>query len=154
MGWSIPNIALTGLRAAVSIPERVWGGLELKLCKGLTRDILFQSLRGFGVGWSQIVLLTGLAGRTTEFQSLRGFGVGWSAKFQRLNSRQVPVSIPERVWGGLELLAGVRWFWLVLVSIPERVWGGLEPALPLLQGVLIYEFQSLRGFGVGWSLTT
>ena len=37
----------------------------------------FQSLRGFGVGWSEI-RATPL---TTEglFQSLRGFGVGWSA---------------------------------------------------------------------------
>ena len=36
------------------------------------------------------------------------------------------VSIPERVWGGLE-----RWEFKMarfneLVSIPERVWGGLE----------------------------
>ncbi len=36
------------------------------------------------------------------------------------------VSIPERVWGGLERnhrrLAGAS----MIVSIPERVWGGLE----------------------------
>ena len=36
------------------------------------------------------------------------------------------VSIPERVWGGLELdyLAGIAE--KLAVSIPERVWGGLE----------------------------
>ena len=37
------------------------------------------------------------------------------------------VSIPERVWGGLEpVLATVRRPY-AHVSIPERVWGGLEP---------------------------
>ncbi len=36
------------------------------------------------------------------------------------------VSIPERVWGGLErkVIDGVEEF--SVVSIPERVWGGLE----------------------------
>ena len=36
------------------------------------------------------------------------------------------VSIPERVWGGLERYTESRLFWDSLVSIPERVWGGLE----------------------------
>ena len=41
----------------VSIPERVWGGLERAKkyrCASLMRAS-FQSLRGFGVGWSAIV---------------------------------------------------------------------------------------------------
>ncbi len=36
------------------------------------------------------------------------------------------VSIPERVWGGLERIVGQLSGWSVCVSIPERVWGGLE----------------------------
>ena len=36
----------------------------------------FQSLRGFGVGWS-FVLRPGRIPKV-PFQSLRGFGVGWS----------------------------------------------------------------------------
>ena len=38
----------------------------------------------------------------------------------------VAVSIPERVWGGLELEALVLKALKTGVSIPERVWGGLE----------------------------
>ncbi len=84
----------------VSIPERVWGGLE---------------------------------------PSVQGSAISRSS-----------VSIPERVWGGLELVAIAEPVPIEPVSIPERVWGGLElqcrvnPATPTL-------FQSLRGFGVGWS---
>ena len=37
------------------------------------------------------------------------------------------VSIPERVWGGLEPLVKGSLSFGTLVSIPERVWGGLEP---------------------------
>ena len=37
----------------VSIPERVWGGLELASTTQITVATLFQSLRGFGVGWSR-----------------------------------------------------------------------------------------------------
>ena len=37
---------------------------------------VFQSLRGFGVGWSG--MLFAMAEQIVEFQSLRGFGVGWS----------------------------------------------------------------------------
>ena len=41
-------------------------------------------------------------------------------------NQRLPVSIPERVWGGLEhhsiTILRVKNF----VSIPERVWGGLE----------------------------
>ena len=39
---------------------------------------------------------------------------------------RIPVSIPERVWGGLELPEVVGNIRLIFVSIPERVWGGLE----------------------------
>ena len=37
------------------------------------------------------------------FQSLRGFGVGWSGEGHRGPGDRGSVSIPERVWGGLEL---------------------------------------------------
>ena len=36
----------------------------------------FQSLRGFGVGWSVGAPI--FSRLITRFQSLRGFGVGWS----------------------------------------------------------------------------
>ncbi len=36
----------------VSIPERVWGGLELEIAYFAPEHPKFQSLRGFGVGWS------------------------------------------------------------------------------------------------------
>ena len=36
----------------VSIPERVWGGLEPTAGGVKASQTLFQSLRGFGVGWS------------------------------------------------------------------------------------------------------
>ena len=36
------------------------------------------------------------------------------------------VSIPERVWGGLEHYSFDTASHLNVVSIPERVWGGLE----------------------------
>ncbi|QQE67670.1 hypothetical protein GFS31_43830 (plasmid) [Leptolyngbya sp. BL0902] len=39
-------------RGSVSIPERVWGGLEPRSQKLLWAYLLFQSLRGFGVDWS------------------------------------------------------------------------------------------------------
>ncbi len=61
------------------------------------------------------------------------------------------VSIPERVWGGLERLAGFISSTALSVSIPERVWGGLEPDARNQQ-CSQFLFQSLRGFGVGWSL--
>ncbi len=37
------------------------------------------------------------------------------------------------------------------VSIPERVWGGLERGVIRRAWILHRSFQSLRGFGVGWS---
>ncbi len=76
--------------------------------------------------------------------------MGWSLGFSPLPVAPAQVSIPERVWGGLEhYLIGMlsdRGF----VSIPERVWGGLERNR-LVWGVISSKFQSLRGFGVGWS---
>ena len=60
----------------------------------------FQSLRGFGVGWS--LRLPSKRPRLPLFQSLRGFGVGWSQVGSVDISQALPVSIPERVWGGLE----------------------------------------------------
>ncbi len=60
------------------------------------------------------------------------------------------VSIPERVWGGLELVQPQHPHPRGIVSIPERVWGGLEPHRPTSEA-RDSAFQSLRGFGVGWS---
>ncbi len=84
----------------VSIPERVWGGLEQVSGHWYKSKGPFQSLRGFGVGWSKDAFIGTVRGGL--FQSLRGFGVGWSAR----------MSIHP---------LGTR------------------------------SFQSLRGFGVGWS---
>ena len=43
------------------------------------------------------------------------------------------VSIPERVWGWLELLEFADADRSLKVSIPERVWGWLEPAEDCLE---------------------
>gem|GEM_PF-3033221 len=111
------------------------------------------------------------------FQSLRGFGVGWSSQLVNYERDRPQVSIPERVWGGLERWLGagkspamnvsipervwggleqvyllVSLLTFLLVSIPERVWGGLEQAARLASMGAISTFQSLRGFGVGWSV--
>ena len=76
--------------------------------------------------------------------------MGWSGAPKELKASSRHVSIPERVWGGLEPLC--RWCTALhaLVSIPERVWGGLEPPTSW-RGTTGVPFQSLRGFGVGWS---
>ena len=63
---------------------------------------MFQSLRGFGVGWSAPIKAEYTT--STEFQSLRGFGVGWSKVAAAYWAIAEHVSIPERVWGGLERL--------------------------------------------------
>ena len=66
-------------RAIVSIPERVWGGLEpARYELELVKIVLFQSLRGFGVGWS--LMIAPQWAYRSSFQSLRGFGVGWSGR--------------------------------------------------------------------------
>ncbi len=62
----------------VSIPERVWGGLEHRIDLNQTISGQFQSLRGFGVGWSGAIVAAAVV--IAPFQSLRGFGVGWSVK--------------------------------------------------------------------------
>ncbi len=72
-GWAVLPRAI----GAVSIPERVWGGLEHDFVGWVAVEQVFQSLRGFGVGWSY----------TDAAIELRIFA---------------QVSIPERVWGGLE----------------------------------------------------
>ena len=85
------------------------------------------------------------------FQSLRGFGVGWSqTPTACASTAAVLVSIPERVWGGLERSHSVAGPAGQYVSIPERVWGGLEQSTTLAPKDTS-AFQSLRGFGVGWS---
>ena len=63
-------------------------------------DEMFQSLRGFGVGWS--VMAMAFKSVESAFQSLRGFGVGWSLGLEWAPGSEEWVSIPERVWGGLE----------------------------------------------------
>ncbi|QQE67679.1 hypothetical protein GFS31_43920 (plasmid) [Leptolyngbya sp. BL0902] len=62
----------------------------------------FQSLRGFGVDWSDPN--GGFVVKVALFQSLRGFGVDWSWCCATNHRRPPHVSIPERVWGGLERL--------------------------------------------------
>ncbi len=71
----------------VSIPERVWGGLELERdrLEVVPQGTEFQSLRGFGVGWSASKFLHKAC--MYPFQSLRGFGVGWSLRTVRAGSR-------------------------------------------------------------------
>ncbi|QQE67673.1 hypothetical protein GFS31_43860 (plasmid) [Leptolyngbya sp. BL0902] len=90
--------------------------------------------------------------RYEQFQSLRGFGVDWSNDARKAIELRLLVSIPERVWGGLEHPVRHVHRYPAWVSIPERVWGGLEPAGYMI-GLVIGEnmFQSLRGFGVDWS---
>jgi len=114
----------------VSIPERVWGGLERGYVQTLTTKELFQSLRGFGVGWSAKVcdllrwnIQVSIPERVwggLEPLMISGASLGIRLK----------VSIPERVWGGLERTSGECPIILAPVSIPERVWGGLELCPP------------------------
>ena len=80
------------------------------------------------MGWSQVSEHPPESGGL--FQSLRGFGVGWSASYRKPENAVVVVSIPERVWGGLEQPVGCE---------------NLHPRSL---------FQSLRGFGVGWSASS
>ncbi len=54
---------------------------------------------------------------------------GLEHPFQGVGGSEVFVSIPERVWGGLERSPLQDGKLLGLVSIPERVWGGLERAI-------------------------
>ena len=79
--------------------------------------------------------------------------MGWSDSSKNSTLNRAIVSIPERVWGGLEQLLAFEFAQFLEVSIPERVWGGLERAHNQPK-TRIHWFQSLRGFGVGWSATT
>ncbi|QQE67654.1 hypothetical protein GFS31_43670 (plasmid) [Leptolyngbya sp. BL0902] len=69
----------------------------------------------------------------------------WSYLARGGAARDEPlVSIPERVWGGLELAFTLVEKYQEIVSIPERVWGGLERPLRCsipagVQGVSIPE---------------
>ncbi|QQE67678.1 hypothetical protein GFS31_43910 (plasmid) [Leptolyngbya sp. BL0902] len=110
--------------------------------------LLFQSLRGFGVDWSMGVAPS--RGLPSLFQSLRGFGVDWSLGVGGVQEGMQFVSIPERVWGGLERRFIFNHTVSDTVSIPERVWGGLERVWIRLESSDL-GFQSLRGFGVDWS---
>ncbi len=66
----------------VSIPERVWGWLERHSQTAVKAyHKKFQTQRGIGDGSSNTIGIAG--GRSFPFQSLRGFGVGWS-KLSRL----------------------------------------------------------------------
>ncbi len=158
MGWvGAIGAPLSEQENFVSIPERVWGGLErhaespraiaVKFQSlrgfgvgwsprggaGISWASLFQSLRGFGVGWS--IAVSRFAMASLAFQSLRGFGVGWSA----IAMRSVLVTLEFQSLRGF----GVGWSQLLHrypsshghVSIPERVWGGLEPSHPDRKGL-------------------
>ena len=127
MGWSHPS--------------------TVQSCSGM----LFQSLRGFGVGWSQDALAQAL--HDIGFQSLRGFGVGWSSMAVRWFPRHgLFQSLRGFGVGWSSHTHSVTESYLNVVSIPERVWGGLEPQGRKHHSVS-GKFQSLRGFGVGWSFT-
>ncbi len=78
--------------------------------------------------------------------------MGWSDSQAQLFLQLQAVSIPERVWGGLERVLDRRMVAIDAVSIPERVWGGLERGLVFVESCHAPLFQSLRGFGVGWSM--
>ncbi len=111
----------------VSIPERVWGGLELDVLP----DVLVQpfvSIPERVWGGLEPSPLAHRHQNNLAFQSLRGFGVGWSSH-----------GPPKNKGPGAPT-----------VSIPERVWGGLERSR-LRPRTHSARFQSLRGFGVGWS---
>ena len=79
------------------------------------------------MGWVGAAIKAKEAEVQAQFQSLRGFGVGWSGRVITLAGGASLVSIPERVWGGLERKFIETWYGASMVSIPERVWGGLEP---------------------------
>ena len=86
--------------AVVSIPERVWGGLEqaLNLAVVCPENVSIPERV-----WGGLELDRGQwEGPQLVFQSLRGFGVGWSDSLGAVNGSPDSVSIPERVWGGLE----------------------------------------------------
>ncbi|QQE67676.1 hypothetical protein GFS31_43890 (plasmid) [Leptolyngbya sp. BL0902] len=51
--WSLWELLKCPAPQSVSIPERVWGGLERRVCTQYSLSVLFQSLRGFGVDWSR-----------------------------------------------------------------------------------------------------
>ena len=125
MGWvgALGELVLR-LRVDVSIPERVWGGLEPPCIA------------------ARIVSVT-----VSIPERVWG---GLEPAFREIIQPFLLVSIPERVWGGLERAHPVGHGHCHLVSIPERVWGGLEQDLTK-QELIDALFQSLRGFGVGWS---
>ena len=110
--------------ATVSIPERVWGGLEPPIAwLAKSAAWLFQSLRGFGVGWSGETIP--VQETFNAFQSLRGFGVGWSAIMVSLSNAAILFQSLRGFgvgWSKTVALPQPRY----VVSIPERVWGGLE----------------------------
>ena len=109
----------------VSIPERVWGGLERNVRESVLALIRsFQSLRGFGVGWSGF-WTSAIANLLYVSIPERVWG-GLELHLVGVNRHAIDVSIPERVWGGLELRWDIAAGDRRLVSIPERVWGGLE----------------------------
>ncbi len=54
------------------------------------------------MGWVGAGLELAFTLQEVTFQSLRGFGVGWSIVSKVTRLRLIAVSIPERVWGGLE----------------------------------------------------
>ena len=85
----------------VSIPERVWGGLELPLIV-FSRAESFVSIPERVWGGLEPRSTSPCSGGTITFQSLRGFGVGWSPELYANLGLGESVSIPERVWGGLE----------------------------------------------------
>ena len=90
---------------------------------------MFQSLRGFWVGWNQMGTSRVAIIDIDWFQSLRGFWVGWNV-------------------GKAANLSCIVWFQSL-----RGFWVGWNRDKDLSGFEIGSEFQSLRGFWVGWNLT-
>ncbi len=78
------------------------------------------------MGWVGALLSTPAGGVETVSIPERVWG-GLEQPIEVATQELGPVSIPERVWGGLEPVGFIIQSSKKQVSIPERVWGGLEP---------------------------
>ena len=138
--------------ALVSIPERVLGWLKRSSVSGMALEAdLFQSLKGFWVGWSLKQWDVSLTTRD-GFQSLKGFWVGWSLASNHRSCRLHGFQSLKGFWVGWSrcwlvyrvlnplLFQSLKGFWVG--------WSEMRDRLTQLRAV----FQSLKGFWVGWSL--
>ena len=108
----------------VSIPERVLGWLKQKFPATLHLSVLFQSLKGFWVGWSRNLDLPWRI--HIRFNPWKGFGLV-EAKIAFCQSKYLRCFNPWKGFGLVEAIEDERWRNKFLVSIPERVLGWLKP---------------------------